>query len=584
MNETRIVSLAGTEHWDKAALAEHAGEAVIFTATGWSKGVADSIAHWLADRKHKGRWAVVTDEPEGWLAVVVPPRTDAPCPHCLSWRIHNSPIRRLSREIRFTQPVRALRRSPHELADVGRWIGRQTHPPAAVLQHWPQMSWWGRAQVPRHEWIWREEWCPTCGDPKFVAGDGADVRAIVQHHHDHAGPWGGIFSETHTAGTAAAPNVVLNVTARGDGRGLPGARDRASGKGRTVQESAAGAVGECTERRAVTAPPPWARVIRGASREWMTAQGYRTLPHHDLQPFSEDQWRRRHAINAEGHAHYKVPEERPDDTTELDWVEGRDLVSGGTVWLPLDHVFYRPGRPRRHFVPDTNGCAAGTSPSDAVERGFRELAERDAWNAWWVGAESPPGLPLDIDPQAVAVARELAQHGRSIHLLDLTLFPDLPVVMAVSPLVEPLKDGPAEGGLDIIHGAGCAPTFAEAARRAVGEVVQCAMLGSPPAHRLAFHVNDPDALQGMRWNRETAPWHWPEGEHRPADPEKPTSWFYGYRDLAKQWGSPLVAVDISPGARELPVWKVVCPFLAHFWPRRAHPRQSVVRNDVACWL
>ena len=582
--ECRVVSFPGTEDWDVEGLAAAAGSCTVFTAKVWSKGLADDIAEYLGSRTVH-RWAVVTDEPEGWLAIVIPARTDAPTPHCLSWRVHNSPIRRLSREMGFTQPVRALRRHPEELRQVGAWIGQQSDPGTAIVQHWPQLSWWGRRVVPPHEWIWREPWM----DGKDAPQEAVDVRAIVQHHHDHAGPWGGTFSESSTVGVDGCPNVVLNVTARGDGRALPGARDRASGKGRTVQESAASAVGECTERRAITAPAPWLRTLRN-NRMQIARAGLRTLEFHELEPFSEAQWLAGDAINATGHAHYKVPANRPDDDTVLDWVEGEDLATGETVMLPLDHLYYRPGRARSHFVPDTNGAAAGRSREDAIERGLRELAERDAWCQWWYGKERKPAIPLDVDPQCLAVEKALAGHGRTLHLLDLTLNPMFPVVMAVGALAVPLKDGPAKGGNDLIHGAGCAPTFAEAARRAVGEVIQCAMLGSDPAKRLAFHLNDPAARIGMGWNRDTAPWNWPDPDQvrRGVDPATPEDgWLAAYARMARAGGHALIVHDMTPGFRELPVWKAVAPFFRHFWPRLAHPRWPTsdgTTGNVPVWL
>ena len=582
--ECQVVSLTGTEDWDLDPLAAAAGPGAVFVAREWCRELAAVIAAWLTDTGWRGRWSVVTDEPEGWLAVVVPARTDAPCPACISWRIHNSPIRRLSREVGTSQPVRALRRSPHELREVGRWIAEQADPGAAVLKHWPQLSWWGRQDVPRHEWIWREPWCPECGRHDGPIEGDVDAAAIVQHHHDHAGPWGGVFSESVTAGTRHSPNVVLNVTARGDGRGLPNARDRASGKGRTARESATSALGECTERRAITAPAPWLRVVRN-SRDAMLATDRRTLPFHELEPFSDEQWAEREEINAAGHAHYKIPLGRPDDETVLDWCEGVDLVTGEPVWLPVDHVYYRPGIPRSHFTPDSNGAAAGRSWADAACRGFRELAERDAWCGWWYGIETRPGLPLALDPWCVKVAGDLAGYGRTVHLLDLTVYPELPVVLAVGALTEPMAGGAWKGGRDIVPGAGCAPTYAEAARRAVGEVVQCAMLGRSPEQRMAYHLNDPAAREAVGWEKEGQPWLWPDGEHLPEDPPEPDGgWLDAYAALAEGWDSPLVVTDLTPGRWELPVVKAVCPHLRHFWPRLAHPRWPDGPGNVPVWL
>ena len=591
--------LAGCEHFDTGAFdatMRDLGHAItgdgapVFWAKQWRKSLANEIRRRFREATHSMLpWFVITDEPEGWLLVSVPGHAEDPCPHCVSWAIHNGPVRRLSREDRYRNPLRQLMRSPMEFVHVAHALDEALGLPAASLVHWPQMSHFPRQvghrhRLPQREYLWREPWCLMCGQPEAHRGP-VDGNAVIQHHFDHAGPWVGRFSGWGTYGLPPwGCNVTMNVTARGDGGALPGARDRASGKGRTQVESARSAVGECIERRAVTAPPPWLEVKRDIRAAHLRGDGLAdpgplVMTPRECNPFSERQWDARDAVNARGHAHYAIPRHRADDWTDLDWVEGWDYTKQEARWIPMDHVFYRPGIPRKYFVPDTNGAAASPdSFEEAVCRGFRELAERDAFAPWWFWMqEGKPEIPMEIDSWTAGAKKAFwKHHRRHVHMLDLTVIPELPVVVCVTYLDTPLQSGPAKGGLDIVTGAGCGVDTAEAARRAVGEAVQCMGSNLSFEERQAIHNDDPDALVGAQWTRETAPWHWP-GVDAPSIvlPRKnydPHEMIEEYAETMRGLSGWLAAVDVSPGARDLRVAKVFAPELCHFWRREAQGR------------
>lgn len=74
--------------------------------------------------------------------------------------------------------------------------------------------------------------------------------------------------------------------------------------------------------------------------------------------------------------------QRLEVDTAIDWVEGTDLVSGQSVWVPwglvgLDH---RLALSRHHdaFEISTDGLASGNTAAEAVLHGIYELIERDA--------------------------------------------------------------------------------------------------------------------------------------------------------------------------------------------------------------
>jgi YcaO-like protein with predicted kinase domain len=68
------------------------------------------------------------------------------------------------------------------------------------------------------------------------------------------------------------------------------------------------------------------------------------------------------------------------------WIEGRDLISGESRWLPFESVranFTVPAPPGSGcFDCSSNGLASGGSYDDAIHHGICEIIERDATALW----------------------------------------------------------------------------------------------------------------------------------------------------------------------------------------------------------
>ena len=68
------------------------------------------------------------------------------------------------------------------------------------------------------------------------------------------------------------------------------------------------------------------------------------------------------------------------------WIEGRDLISGESRWLPFESVranFTVPAPPGSGcFDCSSNGLASGSSYDDAIHHGICEIIERDATALW----------------------------------------------------------------------------------------------------------------------------------------------------------------------------------------------------------
>ena len=185
-----------------------------------------------------------------------------------------------------------------------------------------------------------------------------------------------------------------------------------------------------------------------------------------------------------------------DDDPALDWVEGWDLATGETVWVPVDAVWFRRGAnvPWRR---DSNGLASGNCLTEAVAHGLAEVIERDAITLQALACDyaatphllallakagrpsaPPPGLEaapelsypfVDIGslPRPLGQAIDhITAAGARVDLRAMTSDVAVPAFVA-------LIDESAGGGLAQTHaGYGCHPDAAVAARRAITEAAQ----------------------------------------------------------------------------------------------------------------
>lgn len=183
-------------------------------------------------------------------------------------------------------------------------------------------------------------------------------------------------------------------------------------------------------------------------------------------------------------------------------VDGRDLLNGRDVAVPLDAVHLRrpkdPGLP----VPTSNGLASGNTLTEATYHALCELIERHAWSLYQMRCERLPrmlGGPAAPDfafasevtlPSGNAgldrlVARVTAQ---GLRLRVMYLYePHLPTVMLAS-IVEEESDPPMS------HiGLGCSLSPAHAAIRAVTEAAQSRLTDIHGARDDALRAGDAPA-------------------------------------------------------------------------------------------
>jgi oxazoline/thiazoline synthase len=123
-----------------------------------------------------------------------------------------------------------------------------------------------------------------------------------------------------------------------------------------------------------------------------------------------------------------------DPSAEMEW---------SPVWSQRDerfkHVptgllyFFHDVSGKHQFNADSNGCAAGNTPEEAVLQGFLELVERDASAIWRYNRLQRAEIDLDRpgDSYIRDLRAQFAAIGRDLWVLDITSDIGIPVVVAV---------------------------------------------------------------------------------------------------------------------------------------------------------
>lgn len=164
-----------------------------------------------------------------------------------------------------------------------------------------------------------------------------------------------------------------------------------------------------------------------------------------------------------------------DTSRPITWIEGRDLHSGISRWLPLDIVDMDGEHSELTGIcKNTNGLASGNTVGEASFHALCELVERDATTLWTFITEDAAHA-TSIDPAAFAdpvidgLIAQVAVSGMTIRLFDQTSDLGIPVVMAV---LGPANRKGFVGELEVTAGYGAHPVAVRAAIRAITEAAQ----------------------------------------------------------------------------------------------------------------
>ncbi len=263
-----------------------------------------------------------------------------------------------------------------------------------------------------------------------------------------------------------------------------------------------------------------------------------------------------------------------DPDAEIDWSPVWSLTAGQHRLLPTGMLYFGGPGPAS-VAADSNGCAAGSSLTDAVLQGLLEIVERDAVALWWYNRTPMPGVDLTAADQWVR--QMLAVHAgadRELWVLDLTADLGIPVYTALS-----RRTG--GGGEQILFGFGAHLDPAVALRRAVTEVNQ----GLPALDGLdaaaARATGDPDLTEWVEQaSLAVMPWlaadpAVPErstGQHRHDPPADLASAVDDVRARIEALGMEVLVLDQTRPDLGLPVVRVVVPGMRHMWARFAPGR------------
>jgi ribosomal protein S12 methylthiotransferase accessory factor len=162
------------------------------------------------------------------------------------------------------------------------------------------------------------------------------------------------------------------------------------------------------------------------------------------------------------------------DDAPILWVAGRDLMGGGTAWLPYEcvHTDYTLPFPQGSlcFAANTNGLASGNHELEAISHGLAEVIERDAITLWKRRDKaSRRSTVVDLNTVDDAACRALLDRfsEAEIDVMAWDVTSDVGVATFYCLLV-----GRQAAFADPEFGSGCHPSRAIALSRALTEAAQ----------------------------------------------------------------------------------------------------------------
>lgn len=447
--------------------------------------------------------------------------------------------------------------------------------------------------------------CPTCGklpEPRFkpLVLQPCAVRFDQDGGHRHVSaeqtlerfgglvsPISGIVSELRTV-PSSLPSVQVVVAGHNPFQTIENLddlrsnlRSSAAGKGASLVQARASALGEAIERFSAELHPGVVRE-RGSLQSMRDRYGNAVIHPNAVMAYSDQQFAERDSWNARGSRFNKVPEPL-DSELEIDWTPIWSLSRERRCFLPTQLIVLGAGSPSKEgngksdpwiAIGCSNGNAAGNTPEEAVLQGFLELVERDSTAIWWYNRLRRPSIDLahSADAWMTKLLQDYDSIGREVWALDLTTDLGITSVVALS------RD--VQGGAErILMGLGCHLDPSIAVQRALAEMNQ--MLGIANANLSEDCLGDWETLE---WLKTATVANQPYLQPDPAAPLRRIEELHDHHsgDLLQDiqyccrcveaQGLEVLVLDQTRELVGLPVVKVVVPGLRHFWARYAPGR------------
>lgn len=261
------------------------------------------------------------------------------------------------------------------------------------------------------------------------------------------------------------------------------------------------------------------------------------------------------------------------EAESIGWLAGRDIMTGGTVWVPCAAVCLDRTDPKPRFWQSSDGLASGNSQIEAILHGLLERIERDADRLWRL---LPRGkrLATAIDPAGFndPVIDDLATRFRAatleLRVFDITSDLNVPTYAAVLGNTGLLaKKSPLFHNATI--GYGTHPVAPRALIRALTEVAQS---------RLTYISGARDDLFAETFTRPLADETLALFEASPGTatsyetPEGDAAALLSHclQKLAASGITPVLAIPLTDASLPIAVVKVVVPSLENPEGRRRH--------------
>ena len=448
--------------------------------------------------------------------------------------------------------------------------------------------------------------CPTCGQPAETCFQPIELQACkVQFDHDGGhrhispqetlerfgvlvSPITGIVPDLRIIPSAVSSahlvisghNPAQRVESLNDLR--RNLRSCAGGKGASLEQARASALGEALERFCAEDHPGVLRQ-RGTLLGMTQRFGDAVIAPNAVMGFSDQQFAQRDQWNAKGSRFNRVPLPL-DPEQEINWTPIWSISRKRRCFLPTQLLVMAEGGNRdvTESRPDpwiamgcSNGNAAGNTLEEAVLQGFLELVERDSAAIWWYNQLKRPAIDLSSsgDEWITRLVNDYRSIGREVWALDITTDLGISTVVALSRQC----DGDAEL---ILMGLGCHLDPRIAVQRALAEMNQ--MLGM--AETLDGTDKGLDDLETIEWLKFARVLNQPYLVPDPAAPLRQIDELASHHsgDLlqdiqhccacVEEHGMEVLVLDQTRPLVGLPVVKVVVPGLRHFWARYAPGR------------
>jgi YcaO-like protein with predicted kinase domain len=165
------------------------------------------------------------------------------------------------------------------------------------------------------------------------------------------------------------------------------------------------------------------------------------------------------------------------DDLRMLWIEGNDLVDGGSVWIPFEvvHTNYTYPMPAASgaLLASSNGLASGNNHLQALNHALCEIIERDAVTLWFaLDGEARRDTLVDLGsidhPACRSLLARFEQADVAVAVWDITSDVGLPAFRCAILDAKPSRLRPHFPGI----GAGCHPDRDIALLRALTEAAQ----------------------------------------------------------------------------------------------------------------